>query len=522
MLERVIENWLVSLNERQYQIPFCQLLQAEGERILRISRHQADELGVDVLSLGQSGEAKAYQLKRGDIGMSEWRANEGEIVQLVGYDPAHSGIPRDVTTHQSFIVTNGEFKGPVLNAIHQRNITWERRNLGPLISVARDELITRFINAQGQFFPTTLEDVSTFLELYTERGEMPLNKQKFSSFLDAVIPDPEETKIERRHILQAASSLVLFTSYILKNKTLMANHWASFEAWTMAAAYIASLGEQHKDAWEFSFSLCVLQAKEALGALAEECDRNKSLSQGFTLSDVFIHPSRRIIVAGLMAAFCLVTTNDEERSGQRSAARRVLEREFYKPAVWGESSFPYIFAAMLALEQTGKQAAAENMAAACINLICKSNSKDGSGLPNPYWGPERCMRLSNSLSDHEVERFAGFSYSLEYFVEFLARRWRRVTLRLLWERISHVIYLRTQPKGPREWLLWNSDTAQLLTYRPSTPESWHLLRERSERRTTAELPGVLRSNKEFAVFFSIVYPHRMQPTLAASIERLVQ
>lgn len=33
MLERVIENWLASVNERQYQIPFCQLLAAEGEKV---------------------------------------------------------------------------------------------------------------------------------------------------------------------------------------------------------------------------------------------------------------------------------------------------------------------------------------------------------------------------------------------------------------------------------------------------------------------------------------------------------
>lgn len=403
MLERVIENWLVSLNERQYQIPFCQLLQAEGEKILKISRHQADELGVDVLTLDEFGEVRAYQLKRGDIALSDWRANEGEIVQLVEYDPVHSGIPVSSTAHKSFLVTNGQIKGSVLNAIQQRNLTWGRRNLGPLTSIEKDELVSRFMKANERFFPSAVEDVSMFFELFTEAGQMPLDKAKFASFLNSVLPNSSAGKssagkIEKRHVLQAASSMVLFTSYILKNKTLLSNHWGLFEGWTMAAAYIAALGDEMKGAWEFSFSLCLLQATEALAALAGECDENKSLSQGFTLGDVFMHPTRRIIVSGLIAGFYLATMDDQSQSNQRAAAIRVLSREGQHPIIWGESAFPYIYMAMLAFEQTGRQALAENLARSAVQTICKSNVDGGLGLPNPYWDPERCLRYINGLS----------------------------------------------------------------------------------------------------------------------------
>ena len=36
MIERVVENWLTSANECQYQIPFCQLLASESESIIYV------------------------------------------------------------------------------------------------------------------------------------------------------------------------------------------------------------------------------------------------------------------------------------------------------------------------------------------------------------------------------------------------------------------------------------------------------------------------------------------------------
>jgi hypothetical protein len=47
VIERVVENWLTSVNERQYQISFCQLLAAEGETVVYISPHGQREQGKD-------------------------------------------------------------------------------------------------------------------------------------------------------------------------------------------------------------------------------------------------------------------------------------------------------------------------------------------------------------------------------------------------------------------------------------------------------------------------------------------
>ncbi len=69
LLGRVIENWLTSVNERQYQVPFCQVLAAEGETILYVSTHGPFEKGKDIITRTAAGVIRAYQLKAGDIGL---------------------------------------------------------------------------------------------------------------------------------------------------------------------------------------------------------------------------------------------------------------------------------------------------------------------------------------------------------------------------------------------------------------------------------------------------------------------
>ena len=518
MLERIVENWLTSLNERQYQIPFCQLLQAEGDRVIYISPHGQLELGIDVLTLDASETPRAYQLKRGDISLAEWRKNEGEIVQLVEYDPSNPALPPSTErNHQSFIVTNGTFSDPVLNAINQRNTTWAPRGYGPLIPIAKDDLVSRFLRAHGHYFPVELEEVSRFLELYIEAGSAPLDKNKFSLFLAAVLPAAHT--IEKRHALQAASSIVLFTSYILKNKTLADNHWAIFEAWIMAGAYIMTMGEEREDDWQFSLELCQKQATNALAAMAREAAAHPHLTQGSPFSDGTIYHFRRTIMCGLLSAFYLVTENDENFTKEREIARDFFEKHGHKSQLWGESAVPMVFASLLALENTGKQSLAEQIAGRMIYTICKANGKGGDGLPNPYWGPERCLRRTLGLGRTEVESFNKFSYTLESLVGYLARRWRRVMLRTLWEPITRIDFARSSLVNESEWFRWQSKTAALTTRPPNQPQSWRALREESENLPIESVPRLLRKYRAFLIYFTLVYPHRFEPSMARAIEQ---
>jgi hypothetical protein len=61
LIERIVENWLTSASERSFQIPFCQLLSAQGETLLYIASHGPFEKGKDVITVTRGGRLRAYQ-----------------------------------------------------------------------------------------------------------------------------------------------------------------------------------------------------------------------------------------------------------------------------------------------------------------------------------------------------------------------------------------------------------------------------------------------------------------------------
>ena len=51
MLERLVEYWLDSVNERTYQPAFVQMLVNDGHCVLHSTRHAPIEFGKDVLTI---------------------------------------------------------------------------------------------------------------------------------------------------------------------------------------------------------------------------------------------------------------------------------------------------------------------------------------------------------------------------------------------------------------------------------------------------------------------------------------
>src|SRR5262245_36648643 len=142
VIERVVENWLTSSNERAYQIPFCQLLAAEGETVVYISPHGPFEQGKDVVTLDKRGRVRAYQLKCGDFGLAEWRKHRGEINDLVELPVQHPAI-HAARHHTPFLVTNGDIKDPALKAINSANDAWRKRRYPALRTISGSALLSR-------------------------------------------------------------------------------------------------------------------------------------------------------------------------------------------------------------------------------------------------------------------------------------------------------------------------------------------------------------------------------------------
>jgi hypothetical protein len=308
VIERVIENWLTSVNERQYQIPFCQLLASEGETVVYISPHGQREQGKDVITLGRDRVPRAYQLKGGRVTLSDWREYHGEINELVTYPIDHPSI-RTRQQHRPYFVTNGTVADPVLSAIPAANHLWVRSGAKELRLVARDELLSRFIKAHGSYLPRDPSDLRMLLDLIVKGGQNPFSKPDFARFLESILPLDAGKRPHHRDIERILSSAVLLTTYVVQGCERESNHWAVFEAWVMTASYILALAQRYavpSRHWKTSFELSELAAIRALEGLAEECEKDARLfTQGNPLTDGQFYGSRITILCGLLAALNL-------------------------------------------------------------------------------------------------------------------------------------------------------------------------------------------------------------------------
>jgi hypothetical protein len=523
VIERVVENWLTSANERQYQIPFCQVLASEGETVLYISPHGALEQGKDIVSLGPDKVPRAYQLKGGDLKLADWQRYKGEIDELVEL-PISSAIVRSRQHHRPYFVTNGRVADTVLNRIETANKVWKRHNPRPLQAVQGHELLSRFIGAHGSFLPRETEAFSNFLELIVNSGAGPFDKAKFSAFLESTLR-LNEASIPARDAGRAIASAVLLTSYIVQNCERVGNHWALFEAWVVTASYILCMASKYRVAaklWSNSFDLCSLAAVRALDALCQECAKNQTaFVQGDPLTDGDFYPIRMTILAGALSALSLYHRLKSEEWELQEYVYDFLSEHIKNAKIWGESATPYMVAAALELEQHGAHRKAERLFIQMIHTILALNSQKGRGFANPYYGPEQVFRLFSGMDPMNSEVFIGHSYHIEALIETLARRLLRNTLAHFWEKITRVHFTWFKPREDSQWFRWHTDDGLLEQKMPNTPQSWSSLLAVSEN-GPMEVPALLRDRPEFAVLFSLVFPHRFGVGLMRLIDRSLQ
>jgi len=521
VIERVIENWLSSANERQYQIPFCQLLAAEGETIIQISSHGPSEQGKDVISIAKNGDPCAYQLKRGPITLGRWREITPQIVELVEYGIRHPSV-RARAQHHSYLVTNGEVNTPALHAIDAANRSWSQRKFRPLVVIDKGQLLSRFRKMHGSFLPKEPIDFRIFLELFLREGAEPLQKEKLSEFFESILPLEAEARQSHRDIGRAIASCVLLASYVLRSSETAQNHWALFEGWTITGSYILATATKHRLAqiwWEQSFRLCQLGAQRALENLCEECEKRPHFVEGNALVDGHFYGERMTLLIGLLSALDLFLRIQGESRPKKDFILDFVETNIPCAHLWGESAVPFLFESALVIEGGGRSAVAEDRVVRIIRTIANVNAEERSrGFPNPYYGAEEAVRLSCGLENDNREDFHGHSYTIEPLIDFLARRQRRVALSMMWEKITHVTFATLSRLAEWEWLRWRSQSGSVDSRFPGKPQSWTELVDNASSVDLSGAPRLLRKNPAFVFFFMLVYPHRFNRALAKLAE----
>jgi len=522
VIERVIENWLNSSNERSYQIPFCQLLAAEGETVIYVSPHGPFEQGKDVITIDETGRARAYQMKRGDIGLTEWRKNKGEINDLVEMPINHPGIPMS-RHHTSYLVTNGEIKDTAIKAINSSNQAWRKRRYPALRTISKGQLLRRFLAVHGSFLPRELSDFTLFMELVLRSGREPLDKDQFSRLLESILPLECGMTLNQTELKRAVASTVLVAGYVLQRAYSAENHWAVFEGWTLTASYILAVATKFELAtgfWSASFELCEGGATEAIAKLFSECQSRDHLIEGDGFTDGHFYHARVTLLFGLVSAWDLHRRINHPTADRQHGVRDFLQKWLPKSKAWGESAIPYLVMGALDLESFGGQNSAESLVTALLGFLLDASGKRGrsKGLPSPYYSPEEALRLLYGLGKDCREDFIGESYTAYPLIDFLVRRLRRQSLRALWYPITGNSLKAFYPGEIWEWFRWRAKTGSLNSRFLGSPQSWAALICEVEDVNTNVLPKLLRERPAFAAFFVLVYPHRFTREILKLIE----
>lgn len=525
LLERVIEDWLTKANERQYHLPFCQVLSAEGETILFVSAHGQFEKGKDVITRTATGEIRAYQLKAGDLGVPDWRRIYGELIDLVELPIELPGLPL-ITDFTPVLVTNGELNQPCLEQVRSSNAAWRARGIAKeLQTIQKGQLFRRFVESHGAFLPRELEDFRTFLELILRKGIEAADKEKAARLFEHLIPDDNQLK-KTLTVQRVATSIALLTAYISGAASSALNHWALFEYWVLAGAYVLHVLERSaapENVCETTFQICEMAADSALESLAKESQERTHLVEGFPLFDGQTYHPRITILLGLLCAWDLSLQMRGLPRPLRYFVASLTAEHLREMRAWGESAIPFMFAVILAIEQSSRSSVAEAIAMQLIREISIANGSaaTGRGASNPYYSAEESLRLDLGFDPLNDEQFVGFSYSVGPLVDFLARRWRRRGLASLWYGITRLSMMEYIPQSAAEWYRWDSSDGVLQSRLAGEPESWRVLEERASSSPIEGLPNSLTKRPWFAIWFVMVFPHRFTRATSKLIDRAV-
>ena len=231
MQSKLVENWLTNAKELSFTAPFVQLLIAEGFTVLQ-SKGGVNEQGKDVIAKSPEGKICCFQLKCGNIGSKEWQSINGQLNDLTGIAPTHPTITENPKNWECFLVTNGDITGPVLKTILDYSKTNIDNNRMPLKTIAKDELLRRFSDAFGKFFPIEPNEIRVFFELFCEDGDNVLRKQDFKQYLERFLSKFNSITSKQKKT-EAIQAVPVISSYILTDKYTKENYIALIDAWVL-------------------------------------------------------------------------------------------------------------------------------------------------------------------------------------------------------------------------------------------------------------------------------------------------
>ena len=522
MIERLIENWLTSVGERGYEVPFAQLLASEGHRVIQGPVHHPFEHGKDILTFAANGDLHAYQLKGPDlVSLGDFEKIQQQLFALRAAAITHPAVTSSRLADRVFLVTNATLTPPVRDRIEKFNVG--SSSLPPIEPIERDQLVARFMDAHGSYLPQSLPDIRTLLDLYYSDPASLFPVKRFAEYLVSILPFPPQ-KPSVSACRQAITSVTLLTAYAAASWTRSENHLCVAQAWLTACITLmrfAAVRTLDTQMWLGSYELALEAVRVALAELSREADQAEDLVVP-DLVEGIVYPSRALLVSGFLGAYLLSerTLGDVDES-VTERVRTVLTREAPHVSIVGESDVPALMITACTLGQLGQIQTSERMMLSLVRTLSMRNQRPSNqAFADPYHDTEQVLlQQIGADSDLEGETFDGRSYMLHVAIEWLARRLWRQHLAMMWSDITRVEFYEFQPSSPDQYLAVQDDAGDLKVWFAGRPQSWAKLLEKSQALDRDVLPKILWARREMIPYLPLLFPYRLTATLGHAIDR---
>ena len=518
MLERLVANWLISSGERGYETAFAQLLTLEGFRVLHGPVHHPFEHGKDIVALSPEGALHAYQLKGGDIALSDIEQIMPQLLALAATPVTYPGVMPPRKPDRAFLVTNGKLTAPSRDRLAQFNAGNQQMSFAVIECIEQEHLLARFVTSQGDFIPAEPAELEKLLKIYLGDGRATFPIGEYLRVATALIDDPVRRTGQSARLRLARAALL--TNYMLTPWSRNRNHLSIAQAWLSLcslALHRAALGWPEDD-WLETYELAFVAARRAIsGLLGEALEADDLVIPD--MFDGFVYGTRVLLVCGYLSAF-LRSENligPSEDVGRNVAS--ILKRECPYVRVIGEVAAPFVFSIAGALCDLSFHAEGVKLALLYSKGIAEGNQPDSEdGVPDPYHSFEELLLGVLDAEPKTDEKYVGSAYTVLSSVQWFARRDMRLAVEPLWPLVSKLILLDFRVSDPALLLAYEDSEGELLSEMPPLTASWATIREEATKLPEKHLPAVLWRHLEFLPYLPLLIPHRYNIDLAKALD----
>jgi hypothetical protein len=224
MLRNVLEDYLDSIIERDFDYPLLTLLQAMGYYDIHFT-HGTVEFGKDFIAKKDEEDTTfqyAIQSKRGNIGQAEWRNNiRGQLDEAIISDLSHPQFDSTLA-RKVVLVTTGRISGNAKLAAQEYKAKLQAESaVRDLIFWEKEQLI-QFAEEYGLtgIYQNTVKGLKSYAQfylVYSKAIEGTLSEREIEAFSRLWIDDGIE---QRKRILRATLETEILASKLLENERL--------------------------------------------------------------------------------------------------------------------------------------------------------------------------------------------------------------------------------------------------------------------------------------------------------------